>query len=87
MTNTTAIFVQNNVSYLKEVMDSPLADSRLGLALAHKVLKVFFKALFVFQEAHGHIIICFTFIQLGEECPKRKVDRNGLVIKCQEKYL
>lgn len=54
-------------------MDILVTDSRFSLALAYKVLKILFKAFFIFQETHGDIIICVAVMQLWEECPKKKV--------------
>lgn len=52
-------------------MDILVTDSRFRLTLTNKILEVVLKALLVFQEAHGHVIICFTVIQLWVEQPKK----------------
>lgn len=54
-------------------MNSLVTDSRFSLTLTNKILEVLLKALLVLQEAHGYIIICFTVVQLREECPKNKI--------------
>lgn len=52
-------------------MDILVTDSRFSLTLTNKILEVLLKALLAFQEAHGHVIICFTVIQLWVEQPKK----------------
>lgn len=58
--------------YLKEAVHCPVPDSRLRWTLTNQILQVLLKALLVLQEAHGYIIIRFTFIQLCEEDPTRQ---------------
>lgn len=58
--------------YLKKAVYRPVPDSRLSWTLTNKILQVLLKALLVLQEAHGYIIIRFTFIQLCEEDPTRQ---------------
>lgn len=58
--------------YLKEAVDCPVPDSRFSRTLTNEVLQVILKALLVLQEAHGYIIVCFTFVQLCEEDPTNK---------------
>lgn len=57
--------------YLVELLDRGADNHRLGLHAAHQELKVLLKGLLVLDEAHGHIIIGVTGLQLLQEAATR----------------
>lgn len=53
--------------YLVEILDSFADHNWLSLDPSHQVLDVLVKLCFVFDEAHGHVIIGVTALQALEE--------------------
>lgn len=58
-------------------MDVLVTDGSLGLSLTHQVLQVILKAVCVFQEAHGYVIICVAVLQPREKRARKENSKYG----------
>lgn len=63
------MFIKPNrlCTYFKILLDGLVSDTVLCLCLSNHVVKILLKALSVFDQMHGDIIICVTFSQTGKD--------------------
>lgn len=55
--------------YFEILLDSLVGDTGLCLCLSHHVVKILLKVLSLFDQMHGHIIVCGTLSQTRKEGP------------------
>lgn len=69
------------VNYFEILLDSLVSEAGLCLGLSHHVVKVFLKELRILDQMHGHVVVCGTFPQPGEDGPDAIMSASSLNLK------
>lgn len=57
--------------YLEKLLDGLVSDAGLCLSLTHHVVQILLKVFSVFDQMHGHVIICGTLPQPRKDTPEK----------------